>query len=216
MKVVVYGARGKAGSEIAKELLRRGHEVLAVTRTPGGAPEGAVATIDDASDPKKIAEVVKGADAVVNAVQPPPDNTDELIAMNDRLVEGIKRAGGKNGGPRLLVVGGAASLYITGPDGKRVTLLESGFLPDQWVPIATSHGKLLEKLRANDEIDWTYFSPAGFFEVGPRTGKFRIGNDDLIVGENGKSEISYADYAIAAVDELEKPQFRSARFTVGY
>jgi hypothetical protein len=97
-----------------------------------------------------------------------------------------------------------------------VTLLDSGHLPAEWIPIATSHEKLLEKLRANEEIDWTYFSPAAFFEVGPRTGKFRLGKDDLVVGANGKSEISYADYAIAAVDELEKPQFGGARFTAGY
>ena len=136
--------------------------------------------------------------------------------MTERLIEGIKLAGGKHGGPRLLVVGGAASLYITGPDGKRVTLLDSGHLPAEWVPIASSHAKLLHQLRANQEIDWTYFSPAAFFEVGPRKGTFRLGKDDLIAGANGKSEISYADYAIAAVDELEKPQFRGTRFTIGY
>lgn len=216
MKVVVYGARGKAGSEIGKELLRRGHEVVAVTRTPGGTPEGASAVVDDASDPKKIAEIVKGADALVQALMPPPDNTDEIVAVTDRLVGGIKLAGGKSGGPRLLVVGGAASLFITGPDGKRVTLLDSGHLPAEWVPIAASHGKLLEMMREHNDIDWTYFPPAAFFEVGPRTGKFRLGKDDLIAGPNGKSEISYADYAIAAVDELEKPEFRNTRFTVGY
>jgi putative NADH-flavin reductase len=216
MRVIVYGARGKAGSEIAKELLRRGHEVVAVTRTPGGTPGGVTSAIDDGSDPAKIAEVVKGADAVVSAVAPPFEDTDEIIGMTDRLIEGVKLAGGKQAGPRLLIVGGAASLFITGPDGKRVTLLESGHLPAEWIPIATSHEKLLEKLRANEDVDWTYFSPAAFFEVGPRTGKFRLGKDDLVVGANGKSEISYADYAIAAVDELEKPQFRRARFTVGY
>src|SRR5690349_11935981 len=102
MKVVVYGARGKAGSEIAKELVRRGHEVVAVTRTPGGTPDGAAGVVDDASEPKRIAEVVRGADAVVQALQPPPDNTDEMIAVTDRLVDGIKLAGGKSGGPRLL------------------------------------------------------------------------------------------------------------------
>jgi len=216
MTVVVYGARGKAGSEIAKELLRRGHEVVAVARTPGGAPEGAVNAIDDASDPAKIAEVVKGADAVVSAVMPPHDDADELIAVTDRIVEGIRRAGGKQTGPRLLVVGGAASLFIPAPNGGRVTLLDSGHLPAEWVAIATAHKTVLEKLRANAEIEWTYFSPAAFFQVGPRTGKFRLGSDDLIVGANGKSEISYADYAIAAVDELESPQHRGERFTAGY
>src|SRR4051812_22119432 len=121
MKVVVYGARGKAGSEIAKELLRRGHRVVAVTRSPGGIPEGAEAAIDDAGDVGKITELVRGADAVVNAILPPHDDTDQAIAINSRVVEAIQRAGGKDSGPRLLVVGGAASLYIGTPDGKRVT-----------------------------------------------------------------------------------------------
>ena len=216
MKVVVYGARGKAGAEISKELLRRRHQVVAVTRTPGGTPEDAASAIDDASDPEKIATVVKGADVVVSALMPPHNNSGELVAVTDRIVDGIRRASGKQNGPRLLVVGGAASLFITGPDGKRVTLLDSGHLPAEWMAIAMAHKTVLEKLKANNEVDWTYFSPAGFFEVGPRTGRFRLGKDDLIVGANGKSEISYADYAIAAVDELEKPQHRGARFTVGY
>ena len=190
--------------------------MVAVTRTPGGAPEGASTAIDDATDPEKIAAVVKGADALVSALMPPHDNADELVVMTDRIVDGVRRAGGKRSGPRLLVVGGAASLFIPGPEGKPVTLLDSGHLPAEWVAIATAHKKVLEKLRANEAIEWTYFSPAAFFEVGPRTGKFRLGKDDLVVGANGKSEISYADYAIAAVDELEKPEHRGTRFTVGY
>lgn len=215
MRVIVYGARGKAGSEIANELLRRGHQVVAVTRT-GGAPPGAVPVVDDASNVERIAEIVSNADAVVSAIQPPADNVNELVAVTQRIAEAVKRAGGSNGGPRLLVVGGAASLYITSENGKRVTLMESGHLPAEWVPIATAHKDLLEKLRGSDEIDWTCLSPAAFFEVGPRTGKFRLGKDDLIVGPNGKSSISYADYAIAAVDELERGEHRGERFTVGY
>lgn len=216
MKVVVYGARGKAGSEIVQELLRRGHNVVAVTRTPGGTPQGATPVVDDASDPATIAEVVKGADAVVDALAPPPDDTDAVLGLTERLIHAIELDGGKAGGPRLLVVGGAASLSITSPEGKRVTLRESGHLPAQWIPIADSHIQLLANLRDNRTIDWTYFSPAAFFEVGPRKGTFRLGQDDLIVGEDGKSEISYADYAIAVVDELENPQYRNTRFTAAY
>jgi len=216
MKVLVYGGRGKAGSEIVKELLRRGHQVVAVTRSAGGTPQGADAAMDDAGDAGRIAEIVRGADAVVNAILPPPGDTDQAIAINDRLIEAIRRTGGKKSGPRLLVVGGAASLYISTPDGKRVTLLESGHLPAEWVAVATTHGRLLEKLRATEDIEWTYFSPAAFFQPGPRTGTFRLGKDDLITGADGKSAISYADYPIAAVDELEHPNFRQTRFTIGY
>ena len=216
MKVVVYGAKGKSGVEIVKELVSRGHQVVAVTRHADYSAPGATSAVDDASHPDKIAAVVRGADAVVSALAPPMTDTDQIVGLTDRVVEGVSLAGGKNSGPRLLIVGGAGSLYVTGQDGKRVTLRDSGYLPAEWLPIVDSHIKVLDNLKKNQTIDWTYFSPAGFFEVGPRKGTFRLGKDDLIVGENGKSEISYADYAIAVADELEKPQFRGQRFTAAY
>ena len=117
----------------------------------------------------------------------------------------------KAGGPRLVVVGGAASLEVA----PGVTLLASGHLPEAWVPIATSHAKVLEQLKASD-IDWTYFSPAAYFEPGVRTGKFRLGKDSLIADAKGESRISLEDYAIALVDELEKPAHIRSRFTIGY
>jgi uncharacterized protein len=96
-----------------------------------------------------------------------------------------------------------------------VTILQSGHLPAEWVPIATSHEKALELLKKSD-INWTYFSPAGFFESVTRTGKFRLGTDQLIADAQGSSRISMEDYAIAMVDELEKPAHKRARFTIGY
>jgi putative NADH-flavin reductase len=112
---------------------------------------------------------------------------------------------------RLLVVGGASSLFIK-PD---VTVLEAGYIPESGIPIATAHNQVLQDLRHSD-VDWTYFSPAAFFEPGERTGKFRLGKDDLIADASGKSYISMEDYAIATVDELEKPAHRRQRFTIGY
>jgi putative NADH-flavin reductase len=117
----------------------------------------------------------------------------------------------KAGNPRLIVVGGAASLEVA----PGVTLLASGHLPAEWVPIAASHAKALDVLKASD-INWTYFSPAGFFEPGERTGKFRLGDNSLIVDSQGQSRISMEDYAIALVDELENPKHERARFTIGY
>jgi putative NADH-flavin reductase len=154
-----------------------------------------------------IATVIAGADAVVSAYGPPPDNTDLLIGATKRLVDAARKARV----PRLIVVGGAASLEVA----PGVTLLASGHLPEQWVAIATSHAKVLEMLRASD-INWTYFSPAGFFEPGERMGKFRLGKDSLIMDANGQSRISMEDYAIALVDELEKPAYERSRFTIGY
>jgi uncharacterized protein len=205
--IALYGATGKAGSRILNELLARGHQVTAVVRRPADFPTGVTVKEDDLSNVDHTAKVIAGADAVVSAYGPPPDNTDLLIAATERLVDAVRKAGV----PRLIVVGGAASLEVA----PGVPLLTSGHLPKEWLAIATSHAKVLEMMRASD-INWTNFSPAGFFEPGKRTGKFRLGKDNLIMDANGQSRISMEDYAIALVDELEKPANERARFTIGY
>jgi uncharacterized protein len=209
MKVVLYGATGKAGSVILKELVDRGHTVVAAARAPEKVQKlkNVSAVQDDLSNPAKTANVVKDADAIVSAYGPPPDDTGRIIGATDRLVKGIQQAGG----PRLIVVGGAGSLYVA----PGVTVRESGHLPKEWIPIADAHIQVLRNLKQSS-IDWTYFSPAGFFEPGERTGKFRLGKDDLITDAQGNSRISFEDYAIALVDELENPKHRRERFTIGY
>ena len=209
MKVVLYGATGKVGSVILKELIDRGHVVIAAARTPEKVRRFNNVTVvqDDLSNPAKTGSVVKTAEAVVSAYGPPPDDTSQIVGVMDRLVEAIAEAGG----PRLIVVGGAGSLFVA----PGVTLRASGHLPKEWIPIVDAHIQVLGNLKRSS-IDWTYFSPAGFFEAGERTGKFRMGKDDLITDAQGNSRISFEDYAIALVDELENPQHRRERFTVGY
>jgi putative NADH-flavin reductase len=209
MKVVLFGATGNVGSRILKELLDRGHSVIAVARDTSKLAQQPNVTVkqDDLTVASKTAAIIDGADAVVSAYGPPPDNTDALIGATKTLIDAVKEAGT----PRLIVVGGAASLNVA----PGVTLLDSGHLPDQWRPIAVSHAKTLELLKTSD-IDWTYFSPAAFIEPGSRTGKFRLGKDDLVSDDKGQSRISMEDYAVALVDELEKPAHRRARFTIGY
>lgn len=207
MKVVVYGATGRSGSQIVKELLSRGHEVAAVARNTDKAPAGVIAKQDDLSDVNRIAEIIAGSDAVVSAYMPPADDTDQLVAVTEREIAAVKKAGDM----RLVVVGGAASLEVA----PGVTLLASGHLLKEWVAIATAHDKALKVLRASD-INWTYFSPAAFFVRGERTGTFRLGTDQLITDDKGDSRISFEDYAVALVDELERPKHERMRFTVGY
>jgi len=207
MKVVLYGASGNSGSRILHELQSRGHEVTAAVRNPEKLPISVKSVRDDLSSADRIAEIITGADAVVSAYMPPPDDTDQLVPVTARLIDAVRKAGN----PRLVVVGGAASLEVA----PGVTLLASGHVPAAWLPIATSHAKTLELLKKSD-IPWTYFSPAGFFEPGKRTGKFRLGKDQLITDAKGESRISYEDYAIALVDELEHPANIQQRFTIGY
>jgi putative NADH-flavin reductase len=208
MKVVLYGATGKSGSRILKELKSRGHKVTAAVRDTSKLNEnGVTVKHDDLSDAGKTAEVIKGADVVISAYAPPVDKTDELIGVTERQIQAVKKAGGA----RLVVVGGAGGLEIA----PGVSLIASGYLPEPYMPIAKSHVEAFNVLK-NSDIDWTYFAPAGFFEPGERTGKFRLGTNELISNDKGESRISMEDYAIALVDELEKPKHRKQRFSIGY
>jgi uncharacterized protein len=176
-------------------------------RNPEKLPAGTNSVRDDLSNIDRIAEIITGSDAIVSAYMPPPDDTDQLVTVTGRLIDAVRKAGN----PRLIVVGGAASLEVA----PGVTVLSSGHLPAPWIPIATSHAKALDLLKTSD-IPWTYFSPAGFFEPGQRTGKFRLGKDKLLILPNGESKISMEDFAIAMIDELENPKHVRERFTVGY
>jgi putative NADH-flavin reductase len=208
MNVVLYGATGKSGIRILTELLSRNHNVTAVARNPTGLPANSKTVKDDLSDVNKIASIIAGSEAVVSAYAPPQDDTDQLLGVTEREIEAVRKAG-KN--IRLIVVGGAGSLEVA----PGVTVLKSGHLPAEWVPIATSHEKALELLKQSD-INWTYFSPAAFFAPGTRTGKFRLDTNKLVANAQGDSRISMEDYAIALVDELEKPAHQRAQFTIGY
>jgi hypothetical protein len=220
MKVVLYGATGRAGSRILAELLRRGHDVVAVVRNLAKAaeklPQHPRLTLvqGDLSSTDKIAEAIGGADAVVSAYGPPPDKPEEVIDVTKReiaAVQQVSQQASSGHAPRLVVVGGAGSLEVA----PGVTLVSTPDFPAAWRPIAVAHQKALELLRQSS-IDWTYLSPSALFEPGERTGKFRLGQDELLTAPDGKSSVSMEDYAIALVDELEQPQHRRQRFTVGY
>jgi hypothetical protein len=209
MHIALYGATGNAGSRILTELLSCGHDVKAITRDPAKLPvrDGLTVVQGDADSAEEIASKIKGVDAVVSSYGPPAYDTDQLLPVTEHLIAAVKQTGV----PRLLVAGGAGSLEVA----PGVTVIDSGHLPSEWMAIAVSHAKALEMLRQS-EINWTYFSPAGFFVPGERTGKFRLGTDQLIANEQGDSRISLEDYAIALVDELESPKHERQRFTIGY
>jgi uncharacterized protein len=209
MHIALYGATGKSGSRILTELLSRGHAVTAVVRDPAKPASQPHLTVvqGDVSSADAIAEKIKGVDAVVSAYAPPPNDTDQLLPVTENFIAAVRKANI----PRLIIVGGAGSLEVA----PGVTGISSGHIPAEWLPIAVSHAKVLDLIKQSG-INWTYFSPAGFFVPGERTGKYRLGADQLIANEQGDSRISLEDYAIALVDELEKPQHERQRFTIGY
>jgi hypothetical protein len=209
MKIALYGATGKSGSRILKELLSRGHRVTALVRDPARIPQpeaGVQVKQDDLSDPVKMAHVINGAQAVVSAYAPPQSDPFEIVGVTQRQIDSLR-----GGAPRLIVVGGAGGLQVA----PGVTLVDSGYLPEPYLPIAKAHVEALSLLRASP-IDWTYLAPAAYFEPGARTGVFRLGKDELIADSRRESRISMEDYAVALVDELEKPTHRRQRFSVGY
>jgi len=207
MKVVLYGATGNSGQRILQELTSRGHQVTAVARDTSKLPSTVTAVNDDLNNVETIASIITGADVVVSAYAPPQDNTDALVSVTERQIAAVKKAGNV----RLIVVGGAGLLEVA----PGVTLIASGYLPEAYLPIAKSHEKALRVLEASD-IDWTYFSPAAYFEPGARTGKFRLGTTNLISNEKGDSRISFEDYALALVDEIETPAHVRGQFSIGY
>jgi putative NADH-flavin reductase len=202
MNVTVLGASGRAGSEITKELAARGHSVVAVARKPEAIPalSGVTPVAGDAADAAALAEIIKGSDAVISAL-----HFDVPAAT---LLGALKAAGVS----RLLITGGAASLEVA----PGVRLIDTPEFPEDWKTFAQGGIAFLEVLRGEMQIDWTFFSPAAFIEEGPRLGHYRLGTDQLVVDDKGDSQISFADYAIAMVDELEQHKHSRARFTAAY
>lgn len=213
MKVAIFGATGQIGSVVVRELLERGHQVTAVVRDPASATltfDHLSVTTGDVNDVESIASAVAGHDAVVSAISSNKDGNHEIFRTSPiNLIKGLTQAGVK----RLVVVGGAGSLEVA--DGVR--LIDTPDFPADWFEGANAHADGLKIYREQGaDLEWTFFSPAIMILPGERTGKFRLGKDNPVFDDEGKSEISIEDYAVALVDELENPQNIRARFTIGY
>ena len=202
-KIAIIGATGRAGSQLLEEAMRRGHSVTAIARHASkiGARDGVVTKEVDINDARALQDAVAGNDVVLSAAH---FSTQPAAA----IIEPVKKAGIK----RLLFVGGAGSLLL--PDDTKV--IESPGFPEEYKPEASAGGVYLDTLRAEKDLDWSFLSPSADFVEGERTGKFRLGTDDLLVDSDGNSSISFADFAIAMLDEVETPKHSRQRFTVGY
>lgn len=203
MKVVLVGASGRGGSCILRELVARRHDVTAVARDIDKLATFAEVAFRqaDASDAPAMMEIVRGSDAVITAV--PFRSTNMRTPLQSVKAAGV---------PRLLVMGGAASLQLE--DGTK--LIDSPDFPPEYGPEARTAMAFLDDLKAEEEVDWIFLSPAALIEHGDRTGRFRIGGDRLLTDANGTSRITFEDYAIAMVDELERHAHSRQRFSVAY
>jgi len=203
MKIAVIGASGNAGSRITTELACRGHSVTAIARHPEKVASEAnvTATKGDLMDQAALTGLLAGHDAAISSVHFLASDPLKLIgAARDSKVT------------RYLVVGGAGSLEVA-PGVRLVTT--PGF-PVAYKAEAEKGAAFLDMLRAEKELNWTFLSPSALFTAGERTGKFRLGTDQLLTAADGKSSISFEDFAVALADEIERPAHIRQRFTVGY
>ncbi|MBB6287904.1 MULTISPECIES: NAD(P)-dependent oxidoreductase [unclassified Pseudomonas] len=202
-KIAIIGATGRAGSQLLEEALRRGHSVVAIARNTDklAVRPGVTVKQVDALDANALEQAISGSDVVISAAH--------FATLPASAVIGpVKQAGVK----RLLVVGGAGSLLL--PGGGRV--IDSEGFPAEYKTEASAGAAFLDVLRQEKDLDWTFLSPSALFDGTERTGKFRLGQDDLLVSSDGTSSITFADYAIAMIDEVEAPKHSRQRFTVGY
>jgi uncharacterized protein len=203
MKIAIIGATGNVGTRLVNEALSRHHAVTAIARDTSKITRrtGLSATLGDVTKPDVILPLLKGHDAIISALRFQGSDPQQLIEL-------VRSSGVK----RYLVVGGAASLEIA--PGQ--ILLDSPHFPPAYKPEASAAKAFLDALRNVKDLDWTLLSPSVFFGPGERTGKFRLADNTLLTAADGKSSISYEDYAVAMFDEIENPKHIRARFTVGY
>lgn len=208
MKIGIIGATGKAGSFIMKEALLRGHEVTAIVRDASKLSEKRASVLE--KDIFELtAEDLKGFDVIVNAFGVPPEKAEQHTEAGKILIEALKSAPAT----RLIVVGGAGSLFVD--EAKTTQLIETPEFPDAFKAIASGQSQNLADLEASEGIKWTFLSPAAFFDPkGMRTGRYQIGEDSILFNSKNKSYVSYPDYAVALLDEVEQPRHLNKRFTV--
>lgn len=213
MKIALLGATGFVGSALLNEALDRGHTVTAIVRHPEKlAPRERLEPVaGDVYDSARLADLIRGHEAVISAFNPgwkDPALYDDQLRGTASIIAAVKRAGLR----RVLWVGGAGGLQVA--PGVRV--VDRPGMPDWVKPGSLATIEALEQLRNEPELQWSFLAPSADMRSGPRTGKFRLGGDDLLVDAAGQSRISVQDYAVAMIDELERPAHVHRRFTVGY
>jgi uncharacterized protein len=214
-KIVLIGASGFIGSVILKEAIDRGHHVTGIVRHPEKITlihKNLHVEKADIFFTEKITGIFEGADAVISSYNPGwtnPKIAEDTTTGYKSIIEAVRQSGVK----RLMIVGGAGSLFVS--PGKR--LMDTGAIPESYMPaIRALANVFLIDLANEKDIDWVFFSPAINIHPGTRTGKFRLGKDDVILNQAGEGDISVQDYAVAMIDELEKPVHHHERFTIGY
>lgn len=207
MNIGIVGATGKAGTLILNEAVNRGHDVTAIVRNANKLTNKNVSIIEkDVHD--TTSEDFRGLDVVVNAFGAPLGEKDAHVEAGRALINALAGTG-----IRLIVVGGAGSLYVD--DSRTMTVIDTPNFPDMFKPTAGGQSENLEELEQTTNLKWTFISPSAEFDAeGKRTGTYETGTDVLLVNKSEESYISYADFAIAVIDEAENKKHINERYTV--
>ncbi|MBC7995402.1 MAG: NAD(P)-dependent oxidoreductase [Rhizobacter sp.] len=213
MNIALIGGTGFVGSALLEELLQRGHQVTALARNPAkyASRTGLKVVTADVLDAGQVAHAVEGHDAVVSAYNPgwaEPQLHDVFLQGSRAITEGVKRSGVK----RLLMVGGAGSLFVA----PGLQLVDTPEFPAEWKQGALAAREALNLIRQESTLDWSFVSPAVMLAPGARTGQFRVGGDEVLMDGGQPAGISVADLAVAIVNEIETPRHLKKRFTVAY
>ena len=212
MKIALVGASGNIGREIARQALQRGHQVTAIVR-PGGALPASLADLPTAvavlDDPATLAQAIADHDVLASAYGPRPGTPTESIGA---VAGSLAQAAHQAGIARLVVVGGAGSLEVA----PGVQLVDSPDFPEAYKPYALAHRAALQVLQQHNKLEWTFLAPAAEIGPGPQKGGYRTQASALLTDASGHSAISYADYAAAFLDEIERPQYVRQIATVAY
>ncbi|MBD9376775.1 MULTISPECIES: NAD(P)-dependent oxidoreductase [Pseudoxanthomonas] len=211
MKIALAAATGKIGRQIAAQAIARGHDVTAIVRRDTDLPpelDGARIVIAPLDDADALVAAVRGHDVLASAYGPQPGAESSLADVSDALIAAAREAGI----PRVVVVGGAGSLQVA----PGVQLVDVPDFPAAYKPVALAHRDALKRYQAADDLAWTFFSPAAEIGPGEARGQFRTQVGALLADADGKSAISYADYAEAFVAELEQARHPRQIITAAY
>ena len=217
MKIALIGATGFVGQVVLNELLTRGKVVTALVRDPSklSVTDEKLHTVKvDVTNSEALAQAIKGYDVVIsayNAGWTNPNLYHDFLEGAKAIQKGVKQAGVK----RIIVIGGAGSLYTS----EGMQIVDTPAFPSEWKPGATAARDYLNILKEEKDLDWTFLSPAPEMHQGSpreRTGSYRLGTDYPVADQNGRSWITVDDLAVAIVDETLHPKHIKQRFTVGY
>jgi len=213
MKIIIFGAAGKVGSRIVTEALFRNYEVTAIVRSSEQfrlLPDGVIPRKGNVENILEVTKLIEGQDIIISAIRPASGQEEKLAPLTGSILNAAKHSD-----TRVVVVGGAASLKL--PNQNDLTVLTApNFLPKEVINIARACFAQYKTCKRAINTNWTYLSPPAILIPGIRTGSYRLGLNELVVDNDGTSQISMEDFAVALLDEIQQPKHIQKRFTVAY